>query len=400
MSHDRWTRRTGAVLVCAGVLAVSNGCRRSPFQRLDGPPAVASPGGAAKAPEIRRSLPLPLPLIRASASASTRPETRGTVAPSSPVPAAAASLTFPLSPIPPEATTRVPPPGVLPRSAMPTFDQAGTRSPTAAPPVRDPALDAGGGAIRKVRETDGGETIAPGALRGRPGLGLEPRALAVAGGIRDHQGGPIDRARQGGDQEPDRASQSAEADRVPGCAGEQGRAGETAFTAPGSRFRRGGRGGPEAGLFAGHGPALARQGKAGRPHPADGGGGHAGIERQAVGERGRDSVARGVPAAVSSPAGRGRAGHQRSQALSQGVRPRGLRTHGRLAAQGGPARPALLRADGTAVRAEGRRVRLPAVLASRAGLGCQRQQGLGSVRSERPATRAPAAPTPPTSITA
>ena len=36
MSHDRETRRTVAVLVCVAIMTVSSGCRRSPFQRLDG----------------------------------------------------------------------------------------------------------------------------------------------------------------------------------------------------------------------------------------------------------------------------------------------------------------------------------------------------------------------------
>jgi hypothetical protein len=58
MSHDRWTRRASALLVCVAFMAVPTGCRRSPFQRLaDGTVPDRSP--AAVPTQVRQLQPVP-----------------------------------------------------------------------------------------------------------------------------------------------------------------------------------------------------------------------------------------------------------------------------------------------------------------------------------------------------
>ncbi|MGO8899893.1 MAG: hypothetical protein ACLQU5_16305 [Isosphaeraceae bacterium] len=58
MSRGREARHTAMVLACVALMAVSAGCRRSPFQRLaDGTAPESSP--AAAQPEIPRLLPVP-----------------------------------------------------------------------------------------------------------------------------------------------------------------------------------------------------------------------------------------------------------------------------------------------------------------------------------------------------
>jgi hypothetical protein len=58
MSRGRETRHTAMVLACVALMAVSTGCRQSPFQRLAAG-TVPEPSPAGKQPEIPRLLPVP-----------------------------------------------------------------------------------------------------------------------------------------------------------------------------------------------------------------------------------------------------------------------------------------------------------------------------------------------------
>ena len=65
MSHARRGRRVLAVAACSAVLAVSAGCRRSPFQRPSGPPEPVANADRPKAPELA-------PVVAASPSLPRR----------------------------------------------------------------------------------------------------------------------------------------------------------------------------------------------------------------------------------------------------------------------------------------------------------------------------------------
>ena len=72
MSHDCGTRRACAVLLCFAFMAVSNGCRRSPFQRLFDGPMADPPQAAANGPdEIPPLQPVPDSAPRPQAAAAT-----------------------------------------------------------------------------------------------------------------------------------------------------------------------------------------------------------------------------------------------------------------------------------------------------------------------------------------
>ena len=187
-------RRTGAVLLCAAVLTVSHGCRRSPFQRLDGPPpAVAAPGGAARTPASPTSAPVGETAstwkVRTGSShvAGTGTGTRRRIDP-----------TFPLSPIPTDATTLVSAPRIPapPTAQMP--DPIRRSVATAAPAMRDPAVMRTDAQVVKTASSGTASSPGPGVLRGRPGFESDSRGPSVSGSIRD----PEDPGRQERDHGP------------------------------------------------------------------------------------------------------------------------------------------------------------------------------------------------------
>ena len=103
MSHDCGTRRACAVLLCFAFMAVSNGCRRSPFQRLfDGPTADPPQAAANRPDEIPPLLPVPdsapKPQAAAPTTLATSPAPTITSTPP-PLSAPPQAETFPLSPI-------------------------------------------------------------------------------------------------------------------------------------------------------------------------------------------------------------------------------------------------------------------------------------------------------------
>src|SRR3954453_13654764 len=103
MSHDCGTRRACAALLCFAFMAVSNGCRRSPFQRLFDDPMADPPQAAANRPDeippllpVPDSVPKPKPGAPATPTTTPPPAITSTPPPLSVPPQAE---TFPLSPI-------------------------------------------------------------------------------------------------------------------------------------------------------------------------------------------------------------------------------------------------------------------------------------------------------------
>ncbi len=139
MSHDCGTRRACAVLLCFAFMAVTNGCRRSPFQRLFDGPMSDSPQAAANGPdEIPPLQPVPDSALRPQAAAAPTPTptpTPATTSTPSPPPLSAPpqAATFPLSPIAEKtsaaerAAGKESGPGLPGLASTPLFDPALTR---------------------------------------------------------------------------------------------------------------------------------------------------------------------------------------------------------------------------------------------------------------------------------
>jgi hypothetical protein len=101
MSHDCGTRRACAVLLCFAFMAVSHGCRRSPFQRLFDGPMADPPQAAANGPDvIPPLLPVPDSASRPQAPATPTPAPAPvTISAPPPLSGPPQAETFPLSPI-------------------------------------------------------------------------------------------------------------------------------------------------------------------------------------------------------------------------------------------------------------------------------------------------------------